>query len=165
MKKFLAVLCFSVLFAGVMFNITESKDIVRIHIRANSNSEEDQNIKYKVRDEINEYLTPILNTPETKTEAVNVLNDELENLKNIAENVSGEDCRVTLGLEYFPEKTYNNKIYPEGEYTALIIEIGEGQGRNWWCVAFPNMCYTTAEENKVVYKSFIVEFLERIGIL
>ena len=72
--------------------------------------------------------------------------------------------KVTLGNEYFPEKTYNNKTYPEGEYTALIIEIGEGAGRNWWCVAFPNMCYTTSEK-KVEYKSFFVELLERIGVL
>ncbi len=165
MKKFFIVLGFSVLFAAFMCSVTENEDIVRIHIRANSNLEADQDVKFKVRDSINQYLTPILNKPKTKDEAVKVLNGELENLKNIAEEVSGEECNVTLGLEYFPEKTYNNEIYPEGEYTALIIEIGEGKGRNWWCVAFPNMCYTTANENKVQYKTFIVEILERIGIL
>lgn len=165
MKKFFIVLCISVLFAAIMSNITKDTDIVRIHIRANSNSTEDQDVKFKVRDSINEYLSPILSEPETKSEAVELLNGELKNLENIAEKVSGKECRVTLGLEYFPEKTYNNEIYPEGEYTALIIEIGEGAGRNWWCVAFPNMCYTTAEDNKPQYKSFFIELLERIGIL
>ncbi len=164
MKKFLFAVFASVMFAALMFNTTMAEDIVRIHIRANSNSESDQAIKLKVRDEINEYLSPILEKPKTKEEAVALLNNEVDNLKNIAEQVSGQKCRVSINEEYFPEKTYNDKVYPEGEYTALIIEIGSGEGRNWWCVAFPNMCYTSSEK-EVEYKSFFVEFLERLGIL
>ena len=164
MKKVLVLgLIFVVFIVGVI-SVNAQNDIVRIHIRANSDSENDQNVKIMVRDEINLYLQPILEEPTTKEEAINVLNQHLIELKNIAEKVSGQDCRVTLGQEYFPKKTYNQKVYPEGEYTALIIEIGEGKGRNWWCVAFPNMCYTQGEK-KVEYKSFFVEILERLGIL
>ena len=164
MRKILVVLMAVIMVLTVSANAFESKDIVRIHIRANSNSQYDQDVKIRVRDKINEYLAPILEKPESKEEAVDILKKELTKLKDIAEMVSGKICRVTLEEEYFPQKTYNNKTYPEGEYTALIIEIGSGEGRNWWCVAFPNMCYTTSEK-KVEYKSFFVELLERIGIL
>ena len=164
MKKVLvSVLIFVVLLVAVI-NVNAKNDIVRIHIRANSDSEYDQAVKIKVRDEINLYLAPILEEPKTKEQAVNTLNDHLETLEQIAETVSGKDCKVTLGNEYFPEKNYNGTVYPEGEYTALIIEIGEGKGRNWWCVAFPNMCYTKSEK-KTEYKWFFVEFLERLGVL
>lgn len=164
MKKVLvSALIFVVLIVGVA-NVNAKNDIVRIHIRANSDSESDQNVKIMVRDEINFYLQPILEEPKTKQQAINILNQHLDNLETIAENVSGQDCRVTLGQEYFPEKNYNDRVYPEGEYTALIIEIGSGKGRNWWCVAFPNMCYTQSEK-KIEYKSFFVEILERLGIL
>lgn len=164
MKKVLvSVLIFVVLLVSVI-NVNAKNDIVRIHIRANSDSEYDQNVKIKVRDEINLYLAPILETPKTKEQAVNILNEHLPKLKEIAENVSKKECSVTLRQEYFPEKNYNGTVYPEGEYTALIIEIGEGRGRNWWCVAFPNMCYTSSEK-KTEYKSFFVEILERLGVL
>ncbi len=161
MKK---ILCVILILGALLLNVNAQKDIVRIHIRANSDSEQDQSVKLLVRDRINEYLAPILKEPESKEEAVEILTSELENLKDIAESVSGMECRVTLGQEHFPQKTYNNKVYPAGEYTALIIEIGSGTGRNWWCVAFPNMCYT-ASEKKVEYKSFFMELLERIGVL
>lgn len=164
MKKFLVfILIFLVLITGLI-NVNAKDDIVRIHIRANSDTEYDQAVKLQVRDEINNYLAPILDALKTKEQAINILNEQLPVLKEIAQNVSKKECKVTLGQEYFPEKTYNDQVYPEGEYTALIIEIGEGKGRNWWCVAFPNMCYTKSEK-KVEYKSFFVEILERLGVL
>lgn len=164
MRKILVGILAVIMILTVSIKAMENDDIVRIHIRANSNSQYDQSVKIQVRDKVNEYLAPILEKPKSKKEAVEILENELSKLKEIAENVSGKSCKVTLGEEYFPQKTYNNKTYPEGEYTALIIEIGSGEGRNWWCVAFPNMCYTTSEK-KVEYKSFFVELLERIGVL
>lgn len=164
MRKILIGILAVIMVMTVSAKANESNDIVRIHIRADSNSQYDQNVKIQVRDKINEYLAPILEKPESKEEAVELLEKELTSLKEIAQTVSGKACKVTLGEEYFSQKTYNNKTYPEGEYTALIIEIGSGEGRNWWCVAFPNMCYTTSEK-KVEYKSFFVELLERIGVL
>ena len=164
MKKVLVCIMILVVLVVGIINVNAKNHIVRIHIRANSDSEYDQNVKIKVRDEINLYLAPVLEDLKTKEQAVEVLNSQLEKLKQIAEDSSNMPCRVTLGQEYFPEKNYNGTVYPEGEYTALIIEIGEGAGRNWWCVAFPNMCYTTSEKN-VQYKSFFVEILERLGVL
>jgi stage II sporulation protein R len=162
MKKLLAIL----LMIAAVFFILERKndDIVRIHIRANSDTVQDQETKLRVRDEINEYIAPLLSDLKTKAQTVSVLENELQNLEKIAEATADTPCTVRLNEEFFPEKNYNGKVYPAGEYTALIIEIGEGKGQNWWCVAFPNMCFTSSEK-KVEYKSFIVELLERIGIL
>ncbi len=164
MKKFMIFALIITLIVGGIYNTNLNQDIVRIHIRANSDSEYDQNIKLLVRDEINLYLAPILENFKTKQQAVKELNKQLPVLQQIAQSVSDSQCTVTLGQEYFPEKNYNGTVYPEGEYTALIIEIGEGKGRNWWCVAFPNMCYTSSEK-KVEYKSFFVEILKRLGVL
>lgn len=164
MKRFLVFTLIITLIVGGIYNVNSNQDIVRIHIRANSDSEYDQQVKLLVRDEVNLYLAPILENLSTKQQAVETLNQHLPVLQEIAQNVSETDCKVTLGQEYFPEKNYNGTVYPEGEYTALIIEIGEGEGRNWWCVAFPNMCYTSSEK-KVEYKSFFVEILERLGVL
>ncbi len=164
MKKIITVFVVILMLAAVCNGMTFKNDIVRLHIRANSDSEYDQNVKLLVRDEINEYLSQRLENVKTKKQALSVLSNELEQLNTIAQSVSGSECRVLFKEEYFPEKNYNGKVYPEGEYTALIIEIGKGAGQNWWCVAFPNMCFTKSEK-KVEYKSFFVELLERIGVL
>ncbi|MBE7092231.1 MAG: hypothetical protein E7365_03505 [Clostridiales bacterium] len=164
MKKIIIFMLIVIVAVVGIFNLNLKQDIVRIHIRANSDSESDQATKLLVRDKVNEYLAPVLEQLETKEQAVEVLTQQLPELQKIAQDVSKTDCNVTLGQEYFPRKNYNGTVYPEGEYTALIIEIGEGAGRNWWCVAFPNMCYTTSEK-KVEYKSFFVEILERLGVL
>ncbi len=165
MKKLLCLLLivFTVFFT--LNTVNAQNDVVRIHIRANSDSEYDQTVKLAVRDEINEYLAPILTACKTKEQAELAILNELENIETIGARIANSSVCAKLTTEHFPEKTYNDLTLPQGEYSALIIEIGEGKGRNWWCVAFPAMCYTTSSESKPVYKSFIVELLERIGIL
>lgn len=164
-KKVLAFAAAALVIAVMFLGTTLDKDIVRIHILANDNTPEAQAIKLKVRDEVNEYLAPLLSGCKKKSEAMAILEENLPALEQLAEQTA--DCRaeVTLGQEEFPQKTYNDIVYPAGEYTALMIRLGEGAGQNWWCVAFPPMCYTSAEEDTVVYKSLFVIFLERIGIL
>lgn len=161
MKRILILAVLAVV-SVVMLMPASKGDAVRIHIRANSDSESDQAVKIQVRDRVNEYLYPLLENVKTRNEAISVLEGAEARLKEIAEEASEMECTVSLREEVFPEKTYNGETFPEGEYTALIIEIGEGAGRNWWCVAYPNMCYTTSE--KIEYRSFIVELLERIGL-
>lgn len=165
MKKILSVIFIIVTLVLTVTKVSAQKDVVRIHIRANSDSSYDQQVKLLVRDEINEFLAPLLLKAKTKAEAESIIKENISVLEEIARTVSKETATVELKKEYFPEKTYNDKVYPAGEYTALIISIGSGQGRNWWCVAFPAMCYTTAEEKKTEYKWFFVEILERLGIL
>ena len=142
-------------------------DVVRIHIRANSNGEEDQAVKLAVRDEITAYLDGKLRGCEDKADAVRVLETERENLADIAQTVlyrNGFDYKVRVELknENFPERVYGDYVFPVGDYDALMIYLGEGAGDNWWCVAFPPLCFLPGDGEDVVYSSWVKELLDRI---
>lgn len=162
-KGLILLLILAILLTGSAV-LQRQKDIVRIHIRAVSNSEEDQAQKLRVRDTVNAYLAPGLTACRTKAEAVAYLSGELDALRTIAEQEAGVPVTVSLGEESFPERTYDGKTFPAGEYTALIITLGEGQGHNWWCVAFPPLCYQKAE-GAVQYRSWIADLLNKWGLL
>lgn len=122
-------------------------DAIRLRILANSDSEEDQQMKHKVRDQVNEYIdnlvvdiTDIEEARQTIRENVPVLN------KIVADELATEGMEMTHSVEYdsnvsFPTKKYGNYVYPAGEYEAVLITIGEGEGENWWCVLFPPLCF------------------------
>ena len=142
-------------------------DVVRIHIRANSNGEEDQTVKLAVRDEITAYLDGKLRGCEDKADAVRVLETERKNLADIAQTVlyrNGFDYKVRVELknENFPERVYGDYVFPAGDYDALMIYLGEGAGDNWWCVAFPPLCFLPGDGEDVVYSSWVKELLDRI---
>lgn len=144
-----------------------AEQVVRIHIRANSNSEEDQAVKLAVRDDITAYLTSKLEGCENKTDALRVLDGEKENLRYIAQKAlkhNGYDykVRVELKTESFPERTYDGYAFPAGEYDALMIYLGEGTGDNWWCVAFPPLCFLPGDGENITYASWVKELLDRI---
>ena len=156
---------------GVFLPSSGAKDIasevVRIHIRANSDSAEDQAVKLAVRDDITAYLTSKLEWCENKTDALRVLDGEKENLRYIAQKAlehNGYDykVRVELKTESFPERTYDGYTFPAGEYDALMIYLGEGAGDNWWCVAFPPLCFLPGDGENVTYSSWVKELLDRI---
>lgn len=169
MKKLLVFIFLAVMGICVAVSATAKTDgIVRIHIRASSDSQEDQDIKFKVRDGINEYLAPKLKTAKTKKEAEAIITESLTDIRRIGEEIANCEVSAELKEEEFPQKTYGNKTYPAGKYTALIVSVGEGKGRNWWCVAFPPMCYTTEKSEKGEkreYRSLIYDLLERIGLI
>ncbi len=155
-----------VIVAVCLMGVKDENDIIRIHILADNDSQQAQDIKLKVRDEVNEFLAPLLINCKTKAQAQSVLNENLNKIREIAELTAQTEASVSLSDENFPKKTYGDKTYPAGRYTALIVRIGKAQGRNWWCVAFPPMCYTSEDdEQKVEYRSIIVTFLERLGII
>ena len=125
--------------------------VVRLHILANSDSEEDQALKLRVRDRVLDRATELLEQTGDRREAADVLQSHLPELERIAaEEIS--DC----GYEYdvtaevantmFPTKEYDGFTLPAGEYLALRIIIGEGNGHNWWCVVFPPLCTTAAAD-------------------
>ena len=125
--------------------------VVRLHILANSDSEEDQALKLRVRDRVLERATELLEQTGDRREAEEGLQSHLPELERIAaEEIS--DC----GYEYdvtaevantmFPTKEYDGFTLPAGEYLALRIIIGEGNGHNWWCVVFPPLCTTAAAD-------------------
>lgn len=128
-----------------------SSQLVRLHVIAESDSDEDQAVKLKVRDAVLEYLVPKLKTAGSVSDASNIITDNLPNLGETAEKVlSGEghesSAAATLSVESYPTRVYDGFALPAGEYLSLRIVLGAGRGHNWWCVVFPPLCMTSAED-------------------
>ena len=125
---------------------------IRLHVIANSDSAEDQDIKLQVRDAILEAGTNIFDGTVTPTNAQSKIEKEIKLLENTANNVLQENnkeyhARVSLTKEYFDTRIYNDDItLPAGKYLALKVVIGEGNGKNWWCVMFPSLCLPATEK-------------------
>ncbi len=137
--------------------------VFRLHIIANSDSAEDQNLKYIVRDKVLEYMNNIYNTTSSKEDVITLVTENIDNIKQIAEETisdNGYDYSVKLdvGNFAFPTKTYGDISFPAGFYDALKIQIGEAKGQNWWCVMFPPLCFVditsgiVPEESKEIIK-------------
>ena len=130
--------------------------LIRFHVLANSDSEEDQNLKLKVRDEIIKYLQPLLKDSKSIEESEKIILRENENIKKLCKNIikeNGYNYEVKVNLEYsnFPAKQYSNIVLPAGEYKSIRVIIGSGEGKNWWCVMFPPLCFVD-ENNGVIDK-------------
>lgn len=128
---------------------TVADAVLRLHIVANSNSFEDQQLKLKVRDQVVEDLDQKLALCKTRDQSRAVVEDELENIKRTAQKCvweNGYDYKVSVRMDetWFPVKTYGDLTFPRGFYEALVVELGRGGGRNWWCVLFPSLCFTDA---------------------
>lgn len=120
--------------------------VLRFHIRANSDTDQDQAIKLKVRDKVAEYLQDKLKDVDTKDEAIEVVQEHMDDIISVAKKeleAEGEDLDVTASIttDYFPEKTYGIYTFPAGNYEALIVSLGAAKGHNWWCVMYPNLCF------------------------
>ncbi len=147
----LSILIFTFLFLTISsYAKTVSYDLsnnfFRLHILANSNSKEDQNLKLKVRDKIIEYMNSISYEGLDKNEAIELTKNNLENFKKIATDTILEEgynypVNLEIGNFYFPTKKYANISLPSGYYDALKIEIGNANGNNWWCSLFPPLCF------------------------
>ncbi len=140
-------------------------DCLRMHIRAHSNDESAQAVKYLVRDEVVDYLTPLVAQYQTKTDAVAGVEAHLADIEQTATAVlcrNGFSYTATASIrqESFPTRVYQHYTLPAGEYTALIIELGEGKGDNWWCVVYPPLCFAAPSGENVVYKSKIAEIIQ-----
>lgn len=127
---------------AVSTNIADN--VFRLHVIANSDSEEDQNLKYIVRDAILNHVNEIGTSATSKEELISML--DLENIKQIAKQTIYEqgydyDVSVEIGNFSFPTKTYGDISLPSGFYDALRVKIGSAEGKNWWCVMFPPLCF------------------------
>lgn len=123
-----------------------SDAVFRLHVIANSDSTEDQELKIKVRDALLNYMNSICANCTTKEEAINLANEHKQEFQNIAEQTildNGYDYSVNININnfYFPTKNYGDISLPAGYYDALRVEIGEAKGQNWWCVMFPSLCF------------------------
>lgn len=145
---------------------SEEYDYLRIHIRANSNTTADQNVKYKVKDTLVEYLTPYLCNVPSKEEAIDIIEDLTPTLTSVCQNVLREEgfnysVNIKINNEYFPTRTYSNTTLESGYYDAVIVELGDAVGDNWWCVMYPPLCFVNKNENsmQIKYKSKILEWI------
>ena len=128
--------------------------LIRFHVIANSDSDKDQKLKLKVRDEVISYLQPKLENSNSIEESEKIIKNEYKTLENISKKViskNGYNYTVKVGLEYsnFPAKQYSSVVLPAGKYKALRIIIGEGKGKNWWCVMFPPLCFVD-DQNGII---------------
>lgn len=148
-------------------NIEIPDDAIRIRVVPNSNSDYDQEIKGKVRDELQTSMYDLLKDTKSSDDARKLLEENLDYIKNNVENVLerekyNKNFDVNFGMNYFPEKEYKGVKYEEGYYESLLVTLGEGKGDNWWCVLFPPLCLIEAEEStEVEYKSIVKELLDK----
>ena len=129
---------------NVSYDISES--VFRLHVIANSDSKEDQDLKYKVRDNLISYMNNICKNCNNKEEAIKIATKHKEDFKEIAlktikDNGYSYDVNISIGNFQFPTKDYGDISLPSGYYDALRVEIGEAKGQNWWCVMFPPLCF------------------------
>lgn len=156
----------------------DSDSLIRIHVLANSDSQADQALKLQVKDAVVTYLKPQLEQSCSIAESRQIIQRSLPQIKQIAQQTlqqqhSGYQVTLQYGRFDFPIKYYGSFSLPAGNYEALRILIGEGQGHNWWCVLFPPMCFTDNDasssgkytdqtpEKKVVIKFKSAELLKK----
>lgn len=122
-------------------------DAIRLRILANSNSDADQELKRQVRDKVNAEINDWVEKLTDIDEARQIIEDNVPDLESIVEEVlAEEDANQEFSVKYsddvtFPAKLYGSYIYPAGEYEAVLITLGDGEGDNWWCVLFPPLCF------------------------
>lgn len=135
-------------------------EIIRFHVIANSDSDEDQSLKLKVRDKVVEFVSSSLRNCESLDDARNFLISNKSEIESIAKSVVDENgysynVTSTLSKENFPDKVYGDVVFPQGEYEAYRILIGEAKGQNWWCVMFPPLCFVDGTKEVVDSKKVI----------
>ena len=173
MKKVIIIVA---LFVGIFYmshketEVIIPKEAIRFRVLANSNSSKDQQNKLIVRDSIQKQMTDDLTSTKNIEEAriliasnLNKYNNLIE--KTLQENNINSDFNINYGMNYFPKKVYKGVTYEAGNYESLVITLGDGLGKNWWCVMFPPLCLLEAEETEetteVEYKFFIKELIDK----
>lgn len=142
--------------------------VFRLHVIANSDSPEDQNLKYIVRDELIKYMNTLAKDCNSKQEVIEIAKNNISNFENIAkktikDNGFNYNVTVEIGNFDFPTKTYGDITLPAGTYDSLKIKIGKSEGQNWWCVMFPPLCFVNVttgivpEESKKEMKEAMPE--------
>lgn len=145
-----------------------SDEVIRLHVLANSDTKEDQDLKIKVKNGITKMLSKELNKSHSKAETRELLIKNIDKIKKTAEKIIKENgykynISAELDFEMFPTKSYGDITLPAGKYEALKIKIGEAKGQNWWCVLFPPLCFVDVavkkvpEKDKILLKNILTE--------
>lgn len=124
-------------------------EVLRFHVRANSDSDIDQKVKLKVKDAVVKSMKPVLAKVDDREESKEILRTHLQDIKTTAQNVLTKEgfkngVKVYFSTEEFPVKQYGDLVFPSGTYEALRIDIGEAEGKNWWCMMYPPLCMVDA---------------------
>lgn len=167
LKRFVLIFsCLTLLFAAFAYALPTPEDaalydnFIRLHVIANSDSESDQKLKLEVRDEILEYMSGIYEKQSDFESARELINGHLDDIQSIAgdflkEKGYGYPVSATLTSEYYPTREYEGVSLPAGKYLSLRVIIGEGEGKNWWCVIFPSLCLdASAKKEKLSEAGF-----------
>lgn len=168
LKKLIVILFLITLVVCVSKNESEvliPSDAIRFRIIASSNNIEDQQIKYKIKNEIEPVLASILSNSQTHDDTKELINENMYKLETIIDKYN-IPYNINYGNNYFPEKTYKGVHYAEGNYESLVITLGEGIGDNWWCVLFPPLCLLEASEanyDEITYTTYIKEIIDKFS--
>lgn len=144
------------------------KEYLRIHIRANSNSQIDQQVKYEIKDNVVNFLAPHIASCKTYSDAEEMLKNNLSGIERVADGILKKHnfsytSSASVKLEEFPTRTYQNLTLESGVYRALIINLGSGAGDNWWCVVYPPLCFTHGDY-PYQYRSAIIDIINNFFV-
>lgn len=158
----LSLLAIFVFFSAYSYVTAVSKNIsdsvFRLHVIANSDSDEDQALKLKVRDKLLEYMNSLCANTSSKEDAMRIANEHIDDFSKIVKDVISEngydyDVEISVGECDFPTKNYGDVSLPAGIYDALRVKIGSANGHNWWCVMFPPLCFVDVSSGIVPEES------------
>jgi len=162
-NKLFAIITIFILVFFIFLNLGQPQNnnlnekLIRFHVLANSDLEEDQELKIKIKNSVLEYIYPKLSNSHNINKSREILIDNINEIEDIAKTVILEngynyDLKLELTHDNFPVKTYGNITFPQGNYEAFRIIIGEGKGKNWWCVMFPPLCFVDVTKGEVAYE-------------
>ena len=165
MKNILFIMCAIVSLICISNYITKENlipdDAIRVRVIANSNSKEDQELKIKVKEDLDKYLYSELKNIKGVENADKKIKQIVPNVEKIVSKYTNK-YKVNYGMNYFPKKEYKSVVYDEGEYKSLVVTLGNGLGDNWWCVLFPPLCLLEATESTdVEYHSYVVDTINK----
>lgn len=133
---------------------------IRYRIIANSDSTKDQMLKMNIKEKIDEEILPILSNSNSIEETRSSIKENLDNINNVVSKYT-DDFEVNYGQNYFPKKTYKGINYDAGNYESLVITLGNGLGKNWWCVLYPPLCLVDENTNDAEYTTLVKEILNK----
>ena len=162
-KQVLLIFAILILLSLVCVNVPTKTTYLRIHIRANSNENFDQAVKYAVKNSVVEFLTPIVSECKDVVSAVKTIKQNLSGIEKVANNTLKQNgvnylSNAVVKNEKFPTRVYGELTLDTGYYDALIINLGSGNGENWWCVVYPPLCFVESDAS-YVYKSKIYQII------
>ncbi len=162
-KSFILLFAILILLSALCYSAPSKSTYLRIHIRANSNQEFDQAVKYAVKESVTEFLTPIVSECTDLSTAMKKIGENLKNIEKVAdktlkENGANYTSSAKIKNEKFPTRVYGELTLESGFYDALIINLGSGSGENWWCVVYPPLCFVGSGTD-YIYQSKIYQII------